>query len=173
MLRIGARSVPEGVPPRRQARSCAGRRTAKPAPFAIDIADLQRSLRIDRAGMRRAVRAVLAGADVPRGRISLAVVDDPTMAGLNLQFLRHEGTTDVLSFLLEREEGYLEGEVIVAAETARRQAPRYGWTPHDELLLYVIHGALHLVGYDDATPRARARMRARERAVLAQLGMKA
>ena len=46
----------------------------------------------------------------------------------------------------------LEGEVIVGAETALRTAPRYGWPPHDELLLYVVHGTLHLVGHDDRTP---------------------
>ena len=86
-------------------------------------------------------------------RISVAVVDDATIAVLNRQFLRHEGPTDVLSFLLEQDEDGLEGEVVVSAETARRTAPRFGWSEGEELLLYVIHGTLHLAGYDDAKPR--------------------
>ena len=66
----------------------------------------------------------------------------------------------MLSFVLEQGDG-LEGEVVVGAETALRAAPQFGWSPHDELLLYVIHGTLHLVGHDDATPgRARAKCRA-------------
>ena len=63
-----------------------------------------------------------------------------------------------MSFPLEAAGGCLEGEVVVGAEVARREARRYGWTPHDELLLYVVHGLLHLVGYDDAAGR-RAEMR--------------
>ena len=82
---------------------------------------------LDRERLRRAVRAALAGHSLRRAQISLALVDDPTIARLNRQFLRHQGPTDVLSFLLEAGPGWLEGEVVVSAETARREAPRYGW----------------------------------------------
>ena len=72
----------------------------------------------------------------------------------------------MLSFVLERSEQSLEGEVVVSAETALACAARYKSTPEDELLRYVIHGTLHLVGYDDATPRQRAAMRRKERKYL-------
>ncbi len=62
---------------------------------------------------------------------------------------------------------HLEGELIVSTETALREAAAHGWTPADELLLYVVHGLLHLCGYDDLTDDARPVMRAREREVLA------
>ncbi len=62
---------------------------------------------------------------------------------------------------------HLEGELIVSTETALREAAAHGWTPADELLLYVVHGLLHLCGYDDLTDEARPVMRAREREVLA------
>ena len=64
----------------------------------------------------------------------MAVVDDATIAVLNRQFLRHEGPTDVLSFLLEQDEDGLEGEVVAIAETARRTPPRFGWSAGEELL---------------------------------------
>ena len=134
--------------------------------IAIDIADQQASVPLDRLQLRRAVRTILKGASIREARISLAFVDDPTIARLNVQYLDHKGPTDVLSFVLDQGEGRIEGEVVVSAETASRESHRFGWTPRDELLLYVIHGTLHLVGYDDRTAGQRSRMRAQERAVL-------
>jgi probable rRNA maturation factor len=81
------------------------------------------------------------------------------------------GPADVLSFLLDQDDG-LEGEVIVGAQVAMRAAPYYGWPPHDELLLYVIHGTLHLVGHDDTTDALRKVMQERETAILEKLGIK-
>ena len=72
--------------------------------------------------------------------------------------------------MLDRSDG-LEGEVVVDAQTALRSAPRYGWPPHDELLLYVVHGTLHLVGYDDADHGLRAEMEERESEILKKLGI--
>ena len=113
---------------------------------------------------------MLRDAGVRKARISVAVVDDETIARLNWQYLRHRGPADVLSFLLDQSDG-LEGEVVVGAQTALRTAPHYGWPPHDELLLYVVHGTLHLVGHDDASPALRAEMQKRETDVLEKLGI--
>ena len=134
----------------------------------IAITNQQAEIELDRQQLSRAVRIVLEEAGISGANVSLAVVDDPTMARLNEQYLKHEGPTDVLSFLLEREGHTLEGEVVVGAPTAQRQALSYGWSAENELLLYVIHGTLHLVGYDDTTDEQRAEMRERERACLAQ-----
>jgi len=57
--------------------------------------------------------------------------------------------------------------VIVSADTAMASAEKYGWRAHDELLLYVIHGCLHLTGHDDQTDDALATMRACEKKYLA------
>lgn len=62
---------------------------------------------------------------------------------------------------------HLEGELIISTETALREAASHGWSPQDEVLLYVVHGLLHLCGYDDLTDEARPAMRVREREVLA------
>jgi probable rRNA maturation factor len=136
----------------------------------VEIVQQQSAAAIEPRRLRRAVRTVLRQARLQKARVSLALVDDRTIARLNRRFLGHRGPTDVLSFLLERSPGYLEGELVVGADVACRAAPRYGWSAQQELLLYVIHGALHLVGYDDAQPGERARMRRRERELLAQLG---
>jgi len=137
----------------------------------IDIANHQSRLPLDKRRLAGAIRAALASEGVPAARISLAVVDDKTIERLNHRYLQHDGPTDVLSFALGQSESGLEGEVIVSADTAAAQAPSYGWGAADELLLYVVHGTLHLLGYDDATDGQRRRMRARQRAVLRTFGL--
>jgi probable rRNA maturation factor len=139
----------------------------------IAIANQQTLVPVDPGRIRAAVRAAVGGKLAGKARISVAVVDDATIARLHRRFLRRRGPTDVLSFVLDEGEGGLEGEVVVSAETARRMAPRFGWTAAEELLLYVIHGTLHLAGCDDRTPREQARMRSREEEVLARLGISA
>jgi probable rRNA maturation factor len=141
-----------------------------PIEITIEIANEQTDLPVNRRLLRKAVRKVLRDAGLRKARISLAVVDDETIARLNWQYLRHRGPADVLSFVLDESDG-LEGEVIVGAGTAVRNAPQYGWRPHDELLLYVVHGTLHLVGQDDVSPALRSEMQKRETAVLEALGI--
>ncbi|OHB80790.1 MAG: rRNA maturation RNase YbeY [Planctomycetes bacterium RBG_16_64_10] len=139
----------------------------------IQIALADEQLSFDCAGARlcAAARMVLERAGIRTAVISLAVVNDPTIRALHRAYLGRDEATDVLSFPLEQSAGRLEGEVVVSAETAARVAPRYGWRAADELLLYVIHGTLHLVGYDDRAAADVAAMRAAERDVLAQFGL--
>ena len=145
------------------------------ATVQVSISNRQAALPIDETRLRAAVRQACnqgigqtGGESMPdsvtarRGSVSLAVVDNCTIHELNRQFLQHDYPTDVLSFLLDQTTGGWEGEVIVSAEMAGEQAARYGWDLADELLLYVIHGTLHLVGYDDLEPAAADVMRAAE-----------
>lgn len=138
--------------------------------FSIEICNRQTALDFDADRLRRAAEAVMRDADVVDAALSIAVVDDPAMHQLNRQYLNHDYPTDVLSFTLERQGGHLEGEVIVSSETALRAAAHYGWSAEAELLLYVIHGTLHLVGYDDGDAASRGEMRAAERRYLANFG---
>lgn len=126
---------------------------------------------VDQQRLIAGAMAVLTEACLDRAQLSLAVVDDPTIHQLNREHLQHDYPTDVLSFLLESSDGSVEGEVIVSVDTAARAADAYGWTPADELLLYVIHGTLHLVGYDDKTDASRREMRAAEAEHLARFGL--
>jgi probable rRNA maturation factor len=139
--------------------------------FRIDIANEQSELDINEPRLREAITRVLTAERVQTAAISLAIVDDLTIRPLNARYLGHDYATDVLSFVMERSDDRLEGEIIVSAETAIRTALRFGWQPADELLLYVIHGALHLVGHDDLAPQEQARMRESERQHLAHFGL--
>jgi probable rRNA maturation factor len=129
----------------------------------IAVQNRQSRLRVDKRLLKRAVRSILEGAEIESGEISVVVADDPTIARIHAEFLDDDSPTDVLSFVLDASPGRLDGEIVASADTAITQAPRYGWTAEQELLLYVIHGVLHLVGYDDTTPKARKTMRKMER----------
>ncbi|MCA9133960.1 MAG: rRNA maturation RNase YbeY [Planctomycetales bacterium] len=102
---------------------------------------------------------------------SIAIVDDATMQQLNSQRLGHDWPTDVISFVLDGQPGAVEGEVIASAETAERTSARVGTTAGDELLLYVVHGLLHVAGLDDITPEQALAMRRAEQECLRHLGV--
>jgi probable rRNA maturation factor len=138
----------------------------------ISIASPQDAVPIDRARMRSAALAVLEGEDIQDGEISLAFVDNPTIQQLNQRYLQHDEPTDVLSFpLSEPNASRLAGELVLGAEVAQAQAAVHGHEVQAELALYVIHGILHLCGYDDKTEAGATEMRQRERHYLQQLGL--
>jgi probable rRNA maturation factor len=139
--------------------------------YRVLVANEQATLTIDEARLVAAVQAVLADSDFQSAYVSIAVVDDPTIHGLNVQYLGHDYPTDVLSFVLEESADRVEGELVVSADTALREAQDAGWSPQDELLLYVLHGTLHLVGYDDHEPTDQVAMYATEAHYLQCLGI--
>jgi len=136
----------------------------------VDVANCQPRMAIDTNRLVQTTKAILAEHGPVRCEISLTVVDDAAMHRLNRQYLQHDYPTDVLSFPLEQGAGRLEGEVIVNADMACRAAARYGWSAENELLLYVIHGLLHLVGFDDHDAMDRKSMRDQEDRFMGQFG---
>ena len=146
--------------------------SSAPEELEVRVADHQHLFQVDRSLLRRAARQVLGDFGIRRGQVTIAVVRDQAIRRLNRLYLREDEPTDVLSFPLEKSGDILEGEIIVSSETALTQARLCGNDPQGELLLYVIHGALHLVGFDDHRPQDRAKMRQQERRYLKQFGFK-
>ena len=140
--------------------------------ITVTITNRQKTLPIDRRRCAGRCGTILEDAGIQEGLISVAVVDDATIARLHGKFLSDPQPTDVLSFLLERSAQTLEGEIVLSADAARANATRYQWTAAEELLLYAIHGALHLVGCDNATPRKRGSCASETRVSCAGQGLK-
>lgn len=138
--------------------------------FRIEIAD-QQKYPIDPDRLAEVVTMILDDYGYDSAEISIAVVDDPTIRQLNLQYLQHDYETDVLSFLLDSSEDFLAGQLIVSTDTAHRVAAELGTSPADELLLYVVHGSLHLVGLDDTAPDLTCEMRNAEKLYLTKMGV--
>lgn len=117
----------------------------------------------------RELTAFVAAAEGRRlGQIDLAVVGTEEIAALNQRYLGRAGATDVLSFDLS-DEGVPEisAQIVACGDVAAAMGRALGHPAQRELMLYVIHGLLHLMGYDDDAPRAAKRMHAREEALLA------
>lgn len=142
--------------------------------MAVSIRNLQRGVRIPGRRIGSLAEATLSALGRPRAEVHLTFVTDAVARRLNGRYRRARRGTDVLAFPLEvpgPTHGFaagtrLLGEVIVSAETARRQARRLGVSTGLELALLVVHGLLHLVGYDDRTPLEARLMHERERAIL-------
>lgn len=139
----------------------ASRRPHKRASRAVTVAirNEQHALRINTALLKRITQRVLAQVGWKQKTLGVVLVDDATIAKLNATYHHTAGATDVLSF----DYGDGVGELVISTERAAAQAKRFGSTPARELALYVIHGILHLHGYDDLKPGPRRRMRAAER----------
>ncbi len=93
--------------------------------------------------------------------VEVSIVDDETIAQVHVDFMDIPGATDVITF------DY--GEIVVSVETAKSQALEYGNEFERELMLYVIHGLMHLSGHEDADPAEAAVMAQGQESVLAEV----
>ena len=118
----------------------------------IEISDTQAQMKVDRAAVVELVERVLLAENRPAASLSIALVDDATIHRLNQRHLGHDWPTDVITFpLSDPEDPVLAGELVVSTEMAVATAREIGGEPHGELALYLVHGLLHLCGYDDSS----------------------
>lgn len=126
--------------------------------------------RLDRSAVAALACHVLTAEGIDRAEVSLVFCGDEHISGLNREWLDHEGPTDVIAFGLD-EEGTdgdgTEGEVYIDLAQAVRQAPEYDVTVDEEVCRLVVHGILHLLGYDDLEEGARTRMNTRQEELVA------
>jgi len=138
------------------------------ADIEIEISNNQNHLPIDTKQLFRTVRYVLRQHSVEQAEVSLAIVDDDAICEIKNRYYDSPEATDVLSFDLrdqaERVGGLvmLDCEVIVNAERAIAVAKNHNIDPEAELNLYIVHGLLHLLGYDDKTLAQARKMHQRE-----------
>ena len=130
---------------------------------SVLIADLQSEVRLPAARVRKLALRVMARERLRAGELSIAFIDRMAMRRLNRRFLRHDFDTDVLAFPLESP---LVGELIISTGYAKREAKRRGIPVLEEVARYVVHGILHLAGYDDHKPADKAKMWERQESYL-------
>ena len=118
-------------------------------------------------------RRVLEAERAPACELSIAVTDDETVRALNREYAGEDAVTDVLSFSQREGEEFVTppegvpplGEVVIAYPQAARQAAERGHMADEEVTRLLVHGVLHLLGYDHAEPEEARRMRGREDAL--------
>ena len=125
----------------------------------ILVADLQAAVRLPVARLKRLARAVIEGEKLRAGDLSIAFVDRATMRKANRRFLRHDYDTDVLAFPLDPP---LLGEIVISTDFAVKEAEKRGLAALEEVSRYLVHGLLHLAGFDDHSPSKKRIMWARQ-----------
>ena len=168
------------------------RRKGEPGTLEVFVADEQSTEPVDVARWETLARSVLEAEGV-RGEAELALlfVDEATMTELNGTFMGQEGPTDVLAFPIDAtdeigtgrspdgstsgpdrepptDRPLLLGDVVICPSVAARNAPEHAGNFIDELALLIVHGILHVMGMDHATPAQTEVMQARERQLLQQ-----
>lgn len=122
----------------------------------IEIINSSSRSNLPKIEIKRKLENAISKEGVNSGNVVVIYVDDDYITRLNRKYLNHNYATDVLSFLLD--ENILDGEIYISVETATRQAAEYKVKIKTEIERLAIHGALHLIGYNDDTPEAKDNM---------------
>jgi probable rRNA maturation factor len=132
----------------------------------VRVFDRQKDLKLDKSSIRALVRETLAYLGIAPQEVSLYFVSTKMISDLHLQFFNDPATTDCISFPLDSS---TLGEVFVCPKTAIDYAAKNNLDPYEEVKLYIIHGLLHLIGYDDLEPKKRSLMRKKEKSCMGQV----
>ena len=136
----------------------------------IFVAQHHPALRFPKRETFRAIHSVLQHESVRSFQMSVVFVGSRFIRRINRQFLHHDYVTDVIAFPLGEGKGFpLEGELYVNLDRAKSQAKEYGVSFEDETRRLLIHGTLHLLGYEDSSRTKKAQMTKREDRLLALL----
>jgi len=142
--------------------------------MVIDIRNLQDRVNIDEAKVRSCAKRALIDMGEEGVELSILFVNDAYIKRLNSKYRDTDSKTDVLAFSMRQGEGISQhseilGDVVISTQTARREADRRKEPVQKELDLYLVHGILHLLGYDDEKPGDRKKMRAKEKELLGEM----
>lgn len=146
--------------------------------FSIEVQNRQRRIPIVPSRIIHITRQILDLMHVRSAALSLVFVTDRKIRALNKAYLNRDHTTDVLAFDLsedavsyskKKQISRLEGEIIISATTAAKNAVHFDSTPFGELVLYIVHGILHLLGYDDHDLREKQKMKKKQEDIVRKL----
>ena len=128
----------------------------------ITISNRQRSRKLNLRLLKEIVTAALEELKVKEAELGIVLISAKEMALMNEKFLGHEGPTDVITFDYSEKRKQLHGEVFVCVDIAEKQAKEFGTSRQSEVIRYIVHGILHLMGHDDLQPAARKKMKLEE-----------
>jgi probable rRNA maturation factor len=156
----------------------------------VAVASHQHTRKINLQLLKKITRELLAELKLEKAEIGICLVAAPEMTRLNETFLKHKGSTDVIAFdyrdnvgqasrlshskiqkVRDRQDACptLHGEIFVCVDEAVRQARKFGTTWQSEIVRYLVHGVLHLLGFDDSSAGARRKMKREENRLLHEI----
>ena len=138
--------------------------------MVVQIAKNFKKIDVSQSKLKELVKSICKRFELLKVTVSIAIGDDDEIRRINKQFLNRKGTSDCLSFDLSDNENRKLFELVVNGEMAVREAKRRGHSPEAELALYITHGLLHNLGFDDSTQRKAKKMHETEDEILQQFG---
>ena len=135
----------------------------------VEIANLQKHYKIKDNKIKQVVKEVL-GKKSSSAKLSFAFVDNNEIKRLNKKYFDSDDVTDVIAFPLNNHNNSLNGEIVVSVETAVDTAIKEDVDVEGEIVLYVVHGLLHLLGYSDVNREDAIIMHEKESKILKALG---
>ena len=138
----------------------------------VAIANRQRTKKINVRLFKQIVAHLFTELKITEGELGISLVGAEEMARVNWRFLQHEGSTDVITFGYENSELKIHGELFICVVDAIKQAKEFGTIWQSEVIRYVVHGILHLLGYDDLKPSLRREMKREENRLVRLLAKK-
>jgi probable rRNA maturation factor len=143
------------------------------------IANRQRTKKINTRLLKQIVGALLVELKIAEAELGINLVGAKVMAKVNWDFLRHEGSTDVITFShansvsrVQNPEPQLHGELFVCVDEAVLQAKHFKTSWQAEVVRYIVHGILHLLGHDDLKPHWRRKMKREENRLVRRLAQR-
>ena len=161
--------------------------------MSVTIANRQRVQKINLRLLKKIAAALLEDLEIAKAELEIDLVEGPEMTRLNEIFLKHKGSTDVITFdyrfgvppsggkfskksartnRLKPELQTLHGEIFICVDEAVLQAQKFGVSWQSEVVRYIIHGILHLLGHDDLCAGARRKMKREENRLLRKLSQR-
>ena len=144
-----------------------------PEPSPANLVDLTVDdgvIDVDSSWLTNYTKKVLVELALCDATVAIRVVGDVAMAAMHVQHSDVEGTTDVLTFQHSAEGEQLSVDVAVCVDEAERQASERGHSVNHELLLYIVHGILHCIGFDDHSKEEHLKMHKEEDRILQAIG---
>ena len=145
----------------------------KKGGVSLTISNRQRARKINLRLLKQITDAALEELKIEQTELGIVLTSAKEMASLNEKFLGHEGPTDVITFDYseggQEVEAIIHGEIFVCMKEAETQAGEFGTDWRSEIVRYVVHGILHLMGHDDLKPVARKKMKQVEGRILGKL----
>lgn len=143
----------------------------------IVIANRQRVKKIDSRLLKEIAEAILVELEIEHSELEINLLGAKEMAALNETFLKHDGSTDVITF--DYSEGKklrsnvgISGEIFISVDDALAQAKEFKSAWQREVVRYIVHGVLHLLGHDDLKPELRRKMKREENLLVRKLSKK-
>ena len=112
--------------------------------------------------LRKWINATVTNERKTTGDVNIILCDDASLLKLNKEYLKHDTLTDILTFPLMEEKNVIQGDIYISIERVRDNAKQYGQSVFVELLRVIIHGVLHLIGYNDESDEERFLMKKKE-----------